>query len=103
MVGLPTVTFAPSPLDTRRTSSNAILSPALPGSFSTTTVWPASTRYCFPPVWITAYMASVSDLAFGIADFTHGEPQVKTIHRDPSGGPPTARCAERRVCRPTSL
>ena len=29
-----------------------------PASFSTTMVLPGSTRYCFPPVWITAYMES---------------------------------------------
>src|ERR1043165_2238897 len=27
-----------------------------PARFSTVTVLPGSTRYCFPPVWITAYM-----------------------------------------------
>jgi len=40
-------------------------------------------RYFFPPVWISAYMASLRDRAFGIADFTQARPAVKPL-RTPS-------------------
>src|SRR5580704_9852354 len=42
--------------DTRRTVSNVTASPTAPGSFSTRSLSPGSTRYCLPPVFITAYI-----------------------------------------------
>ena len=47
---------AASPSATRRTRSMVTVSPAL-ASISSTSSWvPTSTRYCFPPVSMTAYM-----------------------------------------------
>src|SRR5262245_53428868 len=55
--GAPTFTASPAP--TRRTSPNVTVSPTLPGSFSTLSLSPAATRYCLPPVLITAYMRTL--------------------------------------------
>src|SRR5262245_56094438 len=49
-------TFTPSPAPTRSTSLKVTVSPTFPGSFSTLSLSPAATRYCLPPVLITAYM-----------------------------------------------
>src|SRR5688572_30310664 len=48
--------LALSPSATSRTRSNLIVSPAVPSSRSTANSLPSSTRYCFPPVSMTAYM-----------------------------------------------
>ena len=53
-VGAPTVTASPSP--SIRTSPKATSAPGSPSSFSTTSRSPAWTRYCLPPVLITAYI-----------------------------------------------
>src|SRR6202162_541652 len=45
-----------SSLRTASTSSKVTLPPTLPSSRSMRMVLPGSTRYCFPPVRITAYM-----------------------------------------------
>src|ERR1700735_4945139 len=45
-----------SSVRTDSTSSNVTLPPSFPSSVSTRTVLPGSTRYCFPPLRITAYM-----------------------------------------------
>src|SRR6202789_2689628 len=45
-----------SSLRTARTSSKVTLPPTFPSSRSMRMVLPGSTRYCFPPVRITAYM-----------------------------------------------
>src|SRR5712691_8160253 len=52
--GVPTVTSAPCP--TRCTLVNVTVSPTAPVSFSTSIVSPGLTRYCRPPVVITAYI-----------------------------------------------
>src|SRR5262249_23304539 len=54
--GVPT--FTPSPSPTRSTSLKVTASPTLPASFSTRSRSPCATRYCFPPVLMTAYMKS---------------------------------------------
>src|SRR5687768_8043639 len=48
--------LALSPSATSRTRSNLIVSPGVPSSRSTANSLPSSTRYCFPPVSMTAYM-----------------------------------------------
>jgi hypothetical protein len=55
--GAPTVTSPASP--SISTWSKAISAPGAPSSFSTTSRSPALTRYCFPPVLITAYMGGL--------------------------------------------
>src|SRR5665213_1950371 len=52
--GSPSVTAAPSPIIS--TWSKASLAPGSPSSFSTISRSPAWTRYCLPPVLITAYI-----------------------------------------------
>src|SRR5437899_655318 len=54
--GVPAVEPSPSP--TIRTSPNSIVAPGSPASFSTEITSSLATRYCFPPVRITAYMGS---------------------------------------------
>src|SRR5688572_2009325 len=54
------VTASPSP--SIRTSPNATFAPGSPSSFSTTRMSPGWTRYCLPPVLITAYIVR----AFGV-------------------------------------
>src|SRR6266511_3531424 len=50
-----------SPLPpTKSTSAKVIFSPTSPGSFSTLTTSPSDTRYCLPPVLITAYFIGIS-------------------------------------------
>src|SRR6478752_6892592 len=50
-------TFTPSPSPSMRTLSNDTAAPTSAASISTFTCSPDFTRYCLPPVWITAYMA----------------------------------------------
>ena len=52
--GAPIDTSAPSPI--RRTWLNSTVAPASASSFSTRTTVPSLTRYCLPPVAMTAYM-----------------------------------------------
>src|ERR1700722_11019100 len=52
--GEPILTSAPSP--TSRTSANSTVSPGRASSFSTFRTVSLVTRYCLPPVAITAYM-----------------------------------------------
>src|SRR6185437_13671483 len=54
-VWVPWTSFLSS-LCTASTSSKVILPPTFPSSFSTRTVSPGATRYCLPPLRITAYM-----------------------------------------------
>src|SRR3990172_313688 len=56
-VGRPTSTLSPS---ATRSASNDTAAPTSAGSFSTRKASPGSTRYCFPPVRITAYMLVLS-------------------------------------------
>src|SRR5262245_23053213 len=58
--GVPTRTCAPSA--TSSTSSKVTAAPASAPSFSTRMVSPSCTRYCLPPVAITAYMKSSQTL-----------------------------------------
>ena len=53
--GAPTLTPSPSP--SMRTRSKDTVAPISAASNSTLTCSPDLTRYCLPPVWITAYMA----------------------------------------------
>src|SRR5215471_7667524 len=53
-VGRPTSTLPPS--SAKRSGPKVTLVPAGPASFSTRRVSPSLTRYCFPPVAMTAYM-----------------------------------------------
>src|SRR5579863_6928303 len=46
-----------SSVATATTSPNVTLPPTFPGKVSTLTVSPGATRYCFPPLRITAYIA----------------------------------------------
>src|SRR6185437_12016616 len=52
--GAPTVTASPSP--SIITWSKSTLAPGSPASLSTTSTSPGLTRYCLPPVLITAYI-----------------------------------------------
>src|SRR5512135_3656721 len=52
-VGLPTLA---SPSPPRRRASNATFLPTSPSRSSTRSLSPLETRYCLPPVWITAYI-----------------------------------------------
>jgi len=52
--GAPMVVSAPLP--SIRTWSSSTVAPASPASFSTLMTSSLATRYCFPPVWMTAYM-----------------------------------------------
>src|SRR5256885_1893133 len=52
--GLPRVTLAPSP--TSSTSPNSTVAPGSASSFSTRRTPSLETRYCFPPVAMTAYI-----------------------------------------------
>src|SRR5689334_4006320 len=61
----PAVDFKLPPSPASRTSPSVILSPALPSSFSTTILSPGCTRYCFPPVRMTANMAFSSSNSRG--------------------------------------
>ena len=47
----------PSPSATSSTLSRSTVAPSSALSFSTLMRWPCSTRYCLPPVSITAYMS----------------------------------------------
>src|SRR5436305_8453583 len=53
-IGVPMAESSPSA--TRRTRSSVMLSPGSAASSSTSSSVPTSTRYCFPPVSMTAYM-----------------------------------------------
>src|SRR5690242_1328852 len=57
-VGEPTSVL--SSVETSSTRSSATSLPGSAGNSSTSTVWPGVTRYCLPPVSITAYMVWVS-------------------------------------------
>ena len=48
---------SPPSSPTMSTWSKAMVSPTSPSRRSTLTTWPEATRYCFPPVRITAYMS----------------------------------------------
>src|SRR4051794_39565295 len=62
------------------TSLKVISLPGSPASFSTRRRWPSITRYCFPPVLITAYMALLAAPSLGrVADYTQGRPLFKVI------------------------
>src|SRR5688572_17074783 len=50
-------TFTPSPSPSIRTRSKDTVAPTSAASDSTLSCSPDLTRYCLPPVWITAYMA----------------------------------------------
>ena len=52
--GAPMVTASPSP--SISTSPSTTAAPGSPSSFSTTSTSPGLTRYCLPPVLITAYI-----------------------------------------------
>src|SRR5512138_3975617 len=54
--GEPILTLSPCP--TSSTLSNSTLAPASAVSFSTRKTEPSLTRYCLPPVEITAYMST---------------------------------------------
>src|SRR6187401_611029 len=54
--GEPILTLSPCP--TSSTLSNSTLAPASAVSFSTRNTEPSLTRYCLPPVEITAYMST---------------------------------------------
>src|SRR5262249_52854358 len=56
--GVPT--FTPSPSPSMSTLSNETAAPTCSGSSSTLICSPDLTRYCLPPVWITAYMGDSS-------------------------------------------
>src|ERR1700735_5050206 len=51
--------FTLSPSNTARTRPNSTAAPTSPSSVSTSMDSPAATRYCFPPVSITAYIKDV--------------------------------------------
>src|SRR5207237_4449546 len=52
----PSFDFSSPPSAASRTSLRVTLSPASPASFSTTSLSPAATRYCLPPVRTIANM-----------------------------------------------
>src|SRR5699024_8998052 len=54
--GCTTAAFSPSVIN--RTSSSSIVLPGSASSFSTRTISPSATRYCLPPVRITACMTT---------------------------------------------
>ena len=53
-----------SPPATIRTSVNSTWAPASPGSFSMVTTSFGATRYCLPPVLMTAYIIDFLDLSY---------------------------------------
>src|SRR3989339_220461 len=55
-VGVPTCVVVPSSSDMSNTSK-LMLAPTSKSSFSILSSCPSRTRYCFPPVWITASVA----------------------------------------------
>src|SRR5271155_2576770 len=70
-----------SSVRTDSTSSNVILPPSFPSSVSTRTVLPGSTRYCFPPLRMTAYMlppeASDKPQLYGLSGICVNEHSTK--------------------------
>src|SRR4029453_555017 len=83
---------------TRRTERNSTAAPFSPGTFSMETSWPGATRYCLPPVAITASMSDLSScLGFGEPPSEHrptpcvNNPSARTaFHRRASAGWPPA-------------
>src|SRR5581483_10783341 len=63
--GAPILTSSPP---TKSTSGNTTCSPTSPASFSTLTRSPSATRYCLPPVRITAYF-----IGFSRSNFSKGK------------------------------
>src|SRR3990172_12971828 len=88
--GAPTVTLSPS--DTSRTRSRVTSAPGVASRSSTRSVAPSSTRYCFPPLSITAYMQISPDL-----DRPTAQLRPRRHHGDTGTGPwhsITSRSAE---------
>src|SRR5262249_30819571 len=82
---------------TRRTERNSTAAPFSPGTFSMETIWPGATRYCFPPVAITASMSDLSScVGFGEPPSEHrptpcvNNPQARLGRRGPS---PATACS----------
>src|SRR3989304_7645034 len=71
-VGLPTVTLSPS--ETRRTSRSSTRLPGAASSVATSSTLPACTRYCLPPLRITA---SITDLPKGQTNLSVCAPQCQ--------------------------
>src|SRR5215469_8853856 len=92
-----------SSLLTAMTLSNVTLPPTLPSSRSTSTVSPGATRYCFPPLRITAYMlppeAVVKPQLYGCCAFastkTRGTTALRIFTRRFTGEKEEPNCEER--------
>src|SRR5690606_34020223 len=82
MVGAPRVTPLSPP--SISTSPNFTFEPASPSSFSTTMTSPGWTRYCLPPVLITAYMLKPQRNAKRIAPV--GDPRGRRAATYTDGG-----------------
>src|SRR3989304_2166632 len=86
-VGLPTVTLSPS--ETRRTSRSSTRLPGAASSVATSSTLPACTRYCLPPLRITA---SITDLPKGQTNLSVCGPRCQFGRAQY-----TVQSAERRV------
>src|SRR5690348_12083288 len=53
-------------LEIASTRSNSTSAPTSPAIVSTSIVWPGATRYCFPPVSITAYITKAFWVGFPV-------------------------------------
>src|SRR5713226_5125971 len=75
------VTSFSSSLCTASTSAKVTLAPTLPARRSTLMVSPGATRYCLPPLRMTAYMKPPD--ASGNHHYTGGEAQASNAAGDP--------------------